>query len=76
MEFWKTVLFTDESKFNLLGSRAKVWRKPKTARQTKNLVQNVKHWGAIGAAGLRNLAFIDGIMEQYLNRIEHIWDLM
>ena len=60
-DFWRTVLFTDESKFNLFGSdgRTRVWRKSGTALQTKNLMPTVKHgggsvmvWGAIGAAGV------------------------
>ena len=61
MDFWKRVLFTDESKFNIFGSdgRAKVWRKDKTALHPKNLLCTVKHgggsvmvWGAVAASGV------------------------
>ncbi|CAK9796240.1 Transposable element Tcb1 transposase [Anthophora quadrimaculata] len=74
-DFWRRVLFTDESKFNIFGSdgRAKIWRKPGTALQRKNLIPTVKHgggsvmvWGAIAAAGVGNLAFIDGILDRHL----------
>ena len=39
-EFWRAALFTDEPKFNLFGtdSRAKIWRKPGSAHQIKNLI--------------------------------------
>lgn len=77
-EFWKTVLFTDESKINLFGSdgRTYVWRKPNTELQEKNLRPSMKHgggsvmiWGCMSANGVGNLEFIENIMDQtvYLN---------
>lgn len=72
--FWKNVIFSDESKFNLFGAdgRSKVWRKPKEAFKTKNLLPTVKHgggsvmvWGCLSSSGVGNLVFIDGIMDQY-----------
>ena len=71
IEFWKRVIFSDESKFNIFGSDGKrfVWRKPNTELQQKNLIPTVKHgggsvmvWGCMGYYGVGNLAFIDGIM--------------
>ncbi|GFX80625.1 transposable element Tcb2 transposase [Trichonephila clavipes] len=45
--FWKKVIFTDESKFNIFGSdgRRTVWRKPNTALDPKNLRPTIKHGG-------------------------------
>ncbi|CAF3530152.1 unnamed protein product [Rotaria sp. Silwood1] len=71
MEFWKTVLWSDESKFNLFGSDGKVmvWRSPKeefnpacTVPTVKHGGGNVKVWGCFAWNGVGNLAFIDGNM--------------
>lgn len=71
MEFWKTVIFSDESKFNLFGSEGKrfVWRKPHTELNQKNIIPTVKHggghvmvWGCMSYHGVGNLVFIDGNM--------------
>lgn len=80
-DFWKSVIFTDESKFNLFGSdgRRFVWRKEGTALKSANIKATVKHgggsvmvWGAMAANGvgvLLNLVFIEGKMDKmvYLN---------
>ena len=69
--YWETVIFSDESKYNLFGSDGcnYVWRKPNTELQTKNLLPTVKHgggnvmvWGCMAASGVGNLAFISGKM--------------
>lgn len=74
MEFWKSVIFTDESKFNLFGNDCggKVWRRKNEAMQAKNLMPTVKHgggsvmvWGAMAASGVGSLVFIDGIMDKH-----------
>lgn len=79
LDYWKKVLFVDESKFCVFGSdkrQQKVWRKSNEAYKTKNLCCTVKHggdsvmiWGIMGYEGAGNLKFIDGIMnkEVYLN---------
>lgn len=73
--FWKQVLFTDESKFNIFGpdSRGKVWRKPNTALDKKNLTPTVKHgggnvmvWGSMSASGVGNLVFIKPNMDRWV----------
>lgn len=70
-KFWKEVLFADESKYNVFGSDGKrrVWRKPNTELQQKNLNVNVKHgggnvqvWGCCAANGVGNLEVIDGTL--------------
>lgn len=79
--YWNDVLFSDESKFNLFGSdgRVTVWRKPNQELQKQNLRPTVKHgggsvmvWGCFSAAGVGELVFIDGIMDQnvYLNLLK------
>lgn len=79
--FWKTVLFTDESKFNIFGSdgRSKVWRKANTALDPKNMIPTVKHgggnvmvWGAMASSGVGDLVFVEGNMDrfQYKNILE------
>lgn len=73
-DFWKNVIFVDESKFNVFGSdgRRFVWRKANTALQLKNLQPTVKHgggslmvWGAMGANGVGNLVFIETTMDKH-----------
>ncbi|GFV05056.1 transposable element Tc1 transposase [Trichonephila clavipes] len=70
--FWKKVILSDESKFNIFGSKGRrtVWRKPNTALDPKNLRPTVKHgggsvmvWGCMASNGVGNLVFIDGIMD-------------
>ena len=69
--FWNSVLWSDESKFNLFGSDGKVmvWRTPKEEYNSTCTVPTVKHgrgnvkcWGCFSASGVGNLVFIDGNM--------------
>lgn len=71
--FWDQVLFSDESKFNIFQSdgHSRVWRKPNTAYNEKNLKPTVKYggggvmvWGCMSAAGVGELVFIEGIMDK------------
>lgn len=82
IDFWKSVIFSDESKFNIFGSDGKkmVWRKKGTALAEKNLLPTVKHggghvmvWGCMSSNGVGKLHFIDGIMnaKMYLDILEH-----
>jgi len=75
IDFWKSVLFSDESKFNIFGSdgRVMVWRKPNKQMDCKNLYPTVKHgggnvlvWGCMSVTGVGKLVFIDGIMDQHI----------
>lgn len=70
-EFWESVIFSDESKYNIFGSdgRQYVWRKPNTELKSQNVVSTVKHsggsvliWGCMAASGVGNLTFIEGHM--------------
>lgn len=74
LNFWKRWIFTDESKFNIFGpdGRCKVWRKANTELELKNMCGTIKHgggnimvWGCMSAAGVGDLHFVDGIMDQY-----------
>lgn len=71
LDFWKEVIFSDESKYNIFGSdgRKYVWRKPNTEFQARHVRPTVKHgggsvlvWGCMSWNGIGNLTFIDGIM--------------
>lgn len=70
--FCNTVIFADESKYNLFGSDGKsyVWRKPNTEVEPKNLKSTVKHgggsvivWACMSSAGVGNLVFIETTMD-------------
>ncbi|GFU71166.1 transposable element Tc1 transposase [Trichonephila clavipes] len=72
ISFWNTVIFSDESKFNLYGSdgRFKIWREAGKALAPKNTIKTVKFgggsvlvWGCMLAG---ELAFIDGIMDKHV----------
>lgn len=74
LEYWNNWIFTDESKFNICGNdgKCRVWRKPNTELEPKNMIGTVKHgggnvmvWGCMSANGVGNLHFVDGIMDQY-----------
>ena len=69
--YWDNVLWTDESKFNLLESDGKVivWRTPKEELGPKCIVLtvkcgggNVKCSGCFSSCDVKNLVFIDGNM--------------
>ncbi|GFV05152.1 transposable element Tc1 transposase [Trichonephila clavipes] len=71
--YWKQVLFTDESKFNIYGSDGKpyVWRKSNEELPRQNLKPTVKHgggsvmvWGSFSASGPGTLHLIEGKMDQ------------
>lgn len=75
--WWEDVIFADETKINLFGSdgRVSVWRKPNEELKPSNLQPTVKHgggsimiWGCISAAGVGEMARIEGTMkkEDYL----------
>ncbi|GBM57499.1 Transposable element Tc1 transposase [Araneus ventricosus] len=64
ISFCESVIFVDESKFNIFGSdgRVSVWRKPNEELNSKNLLPTVKHGGGgimvcgcFAAFGMENL---------------------
>ena len=76
--FWKNVIFTDESKYNVFSSdgKVRVWRQKNTAYEQKNTKATVKHgggsvmvWGCFAANGVGSLVFIEGNMNaaMYIN---------
>lgn len=80
--FWDSVIFADESKFNIFGSdgASYVWRKPNSELQLKNLKGTVKHgggsvmvWACMSAAGVGKLQFVESIMNkfQYLDILKN-----
>lgn len=71
LDFWKNILWTDESKFELFGQkkRIRVWRKHGEELQDRHIQKTVKHgggnilvWGCFSWAGVGNLVKINGIM--------------
>ena len=72
IEFWRDILFSDESKYNIFVSdgRLLVWRRAGEALNPKNTIKTVKHgggsvmvWGCMAAGGVGNLEIIDGTMD-------------
>lgn len=72
LSFWKSVVWSDESKFELVGKkkRRKVWRKAGEALLDKHTTKTVKFgggsimvWGCFSWSGVGNLHKIDGIMD-------------
>ncbi|GFW26886.1 transposable element Tcb1 transposase [Trichonephila clavipes] len=81
-EFWNTVIFSDESKFNIFGSdgRQYVWRTPNIELEKQHFTPTVKYgggsvlvWDCIAANGVGKLCFIDGIMtaRTYIDILRH-----
>lgn len=73
LTFWGSVLWSDETKIELFGSRdvSFVWRKKGQAFNPKNTVPTVKYgggnrmfWGCFSANGTGKLVTVDGIMRQ------------
>ena len=74
---WKTVLFSDESKFNLKGSDGiRLVRRPKgqrlNPRYSKGTVKhgggNVLVWGCFSGYGIGPIHQINGIMDRFMYR--------
>ena len=72
LEFWKTVLFSDERKCNVFRSDGCncVWRIPGEGFEKKNVCPTVKHGvgrvmvrGYMAESGVGDLHFIKGIMK-------------
>ena len=70
--FWNTVLWIDESKFNLFGSdgQVRVWRNKKEEFHPKCTLPTVKYggrsvmvWGCFSRSGVDNLYFLDRNMD-------------
>jgi transposase len=68
----KTIIFSDESKFNLFYSDGKVsvWREPGTGLDPRHIAPTIKHggasvmvWACFSYYGTGNLVFIDGNMD-------------
>ncbi|CAK9829697.1 Transposable element Tc1 transposase [Anthophora retusa] len=81
IDFWKNVIFTDESKFELRSNKRRqlVWRKVGESFKPSLITPTVKHgggavlvWGCFSAAGVGNLQFIEGILtgEKYVHILQ------
>ena len=71
ISFWKKILWSDESKFELFGTknRARVWIKPGEEILQNNVQKTVKHgggsimvWGCVAWSGVGEMLQIDGTM--------------
>lgn len=78
LEFWKTVLWTDESKFELFNRkrRVRVWCRSGEELQERHIQGTMKHgggnvmvWGCFSWGGVGSIVKIDGIMtaDSYIN---------
>lgn len=78
LSFWKRVIWSDESKFELLNKkkRTHVWRKPNEALKKQYVLPTVKHgggsimiWACFSWYNVGNLVPIHGIMnsDKYIN---------
>lgn len=74
LSFWQNVLWSDESKFNLLGSDGKTYvRRPQnqslnpryTIKTLKHGGGNIMVWGAFSWRGVGPLVLVQGRMDQY-----------
>ena len=77
IRFWETVIWSDESKFNLFGSDGKVmvWRKPEEVFDPHCTVATVKHgggsvtvWGCFTRNGIGELCILDHTMDRFYYR--------
>jgi transposase len=77
LSFWDRIMFSDETKFNLISSDGRVmaWKKQGESLKIKNCVQTVKHggisvmaWGCMSSRGVGRLVFINGKMDSLLYR--------
>lgn len=79
--FWRNILFTDESKFEIFGVKKppKIWRSKNKAFNDKCVIKTIKHgggsvmvWGCMAASGVGNLVFIESTMkkEDYLKILQ------
>ena len=71
VEFWKNVIFPDESKLHIFGLNGNqiVWLKPITPFQIKIFKPTVEHsgwcimiWGSVSFNRVGEMAFIEGNM--------------
>ncbi len=71
VDYWKHVLWSDETKINLFGSDSvtRVWRQPSEEYKDKCLLPTFKHgggsvmvWGCMSAASTGEQQFIEGTM--------------
>ncbi|MBN3272993.1 TCB1 transposase, partial [Polyodon spathula] len=71
-DYWKKILWSDETKIELFGLNAKcyVWHKPNIAHHPENTIPTMKHggnsimlWGCFSASGPGKLVKIEGKMD-------------
>ena len=75
LDFWKTVIWFDESKFNLFGSKDRVivWRTPKETFDPQCIVPTLNHggdsitvwWGCFTRRGIEKLHILDRAMDRF-----------
>ena len=77
LDFWDTIVWSDESKFNLFGSdgRTMVWRSRDEEFDPKCTVPTVKHgggsvivWGCFSKKGVGKLIILDRTMDRFYYR--------
>lgn len=82
LDFWKNVIFSDESKFEIFKPKhvLTIWRKKNAAMEPQNILKTVKHgggnvmvWGCMSYNGVGNLQIIDEKMtaSTYIDVLRH-----
>lgn len=71
--YWKNMIFSDESKFELFGHRKqpKIWRSVNKEFSQQNIQPTIKHgggsvmvWGCMAASGVGSLVFVESTMKK------------
>uniref|UniRef100_A0AAR2KM81 Transposase Tc1-like domain-containing protein n=1 Tax=Pygocentrus nattereri TaxID=42514 RepID=A0AAR2KM81_PYGNA len=79
--YWQNILWTDETKIELIGRNTQryVWRKKGTAHQHQNLIPTVKYggggiifWGCFASSGPGRIAVIPSLSRPFAGKLKTV----